>query len=36
MDTLEKDNVKAELIGKVTDKERVVEVEFGNKQMILP
>jgi phosphoribosylformylglycinamidine cyclo-ligase len=35
MDTLDQNSIKAEPIGKVTDKERVVEVEFGNKHMIL-
>jgi phosphoribosylformylglycinamidine cyclo-ligase len=35
MNTLEQDTGKAELIGKVTDKERSVEVQFENKRMIL-
>lgn len=35
MKTLEQDTGKPELIGKVTDKERLVEVQFENKRMIL-
>lgn len=35
MNTLEQDSVNAERIGKVTAKERVVEVDYHNKHMIL-
>ena len=35
MDALEQDSVNAERIGKVTAKERVVEVDYHNKHMIL-
>ena len=35
MNTLEQDSVNPERIGKVTDKERVVEVEYKNKHIIL-
>jgi phosphoribosylaminoimidazole (AIR) synthetase len=34
MNTLEQDNVKTEIIGKVTDKQKV-EVQYQNKKMIL-
>jgi len=35
MDILEQDNIMPELIGKVTDKERVVEIHHQNKHLIL-
>ncbi len=35
MNTLEQDSVHPERIGKVTDKERVVEIEYQNKHMVL-
>jgi phosphoribosylformylglycinamidine cyclo-ligase len=35
MNTLEQDTVKPEIIGKVTDKEKVVEIHHQNKHMIL-
>ena len=35
MNTLEQDTMNPELIGKVTDKERVVEIEYQNKQIVL-
>ena len=35
MDTLEQDSVKPERIGQVTAKERVVEIDYQNKHMIL-
>jgi len=35
MSTLEKDDINPELIGKVTNKERVVEIEHQNKRMVL-
>ncbi len=35
MNTLQQDSVCPERIGKVTDKERVVEVHYQNKRLIL-
>ena len=35
MNTLEQDSGKSEIIGKVTDKERVVEIHHQNKNLIL-
>ncbi|MGD6851624.1 MAG: phosphoribosylformylglycinamidine cyclo-ligase [Candidatus Bathyarchaeia archaeon] len=35
MDALEQEGIKPQLIGRVTDKERVVEIEYRNKHMIL-
>jgi len=35
MNTLEQDSVNPELIGKVTSKEKVVEIEYQNKRMVL-
>jgi phosphoribosylaminoimidazole (AIR) synthetase len=35
MNTLEQDRINPQRIGKVTDKERVVEIEYQNKHMIL-
>jgi phosphoribosylaminoimidazole (AIR) synthetase len=35
MDTLEKNGVNPERIGKVTDKERIVEIRHENKHLIL-
>jgi phosphoribosylformylglycinamidine cyclo-ligase len=35
MNTLERDSINPERIGKVTDKERIVEIEYQNKHMIL-
>jgi phosphoribosylformylglycinamidine cyclo-ligase len=35
MDTLEQDGVNPELIGKVTNKERIVEIESKNRNMVL-
>ena len=35
MNTLEQDSANPAVIGKVTDKDRVVEIEYRNKKMIL-
>ena len=35
MNTLEQDSVNPELIGKVTNKERIVEIESKNRHMVL-
>ena len=35
MNTLEQDSVNPERIGKVTNKEKVVEINYQNKHMVL-